>query len=54
MVDVGTITAALSAASSAVGLFDKIADQTERFITKKPEPMVPPTHRIAIGASDSC
>jgi hypothetical protein len=48
MVDIATITAALSAASSAVGLFDKIADQIERFITKQPKPSVPPEHRMKI------
>jgi hypothetical protein len=48
MVDIVTITAALAAAASAVGLFDKIADQVERFITKQPELSVPPEHRMKI------
>ena len=52
MVDIATITAALSAASSAVGLFDKVADQIERFITKAPEPSVPAQHRMKIEGSD--
>lgn len=48
MVEIAAITAALSAASSAVGLFEKIADQIERFITKQPEPSVPREHRMMI------
>lgn len=51
MVDIATITAAISAATSAVGLFDKMADQIERFITKKPEPGVPKEHRLKIERS---
>ncbi len=42
MVDIATVTATIGAAASAVKLFDKIADQVERFITKSPEPSVPP------------
>ena len=48
MVDMATITAAIGAATSAVGLFDRIADQIERFITKRPEPDVPKEHRLKI------
>jgi hypothetical protein len=41
-------TAAITAATSAVGLIDKISDQIERFITKRPEPSVPREHRQKI------
>jgi hypothetical protein len=51
MVDIAMITSALSAASSAVSLFDKIADQIERFITKSPAPAVPREHRMKIEAT---
>lgn len=44
MVDIAMITSALSAAASALGLFDKIADQVERFITKSPAPEIPREH----------
>src|SRR5262245_3086295 len=46
--DIGTITAAIAAATSAVGLVDKVADQIERFLTKKPTPAVPVEHRAKI------
>ena len=52
MLDIAMITAALGAAASAVGLFDKIADQIERFITKRPEPVVPVEHRMRIESTD--
>jgi hypothetical protein len=52
MTDVATVTAAISAATAAVGLFDKIADQVQRFITKQPEPDVPREHRMRIEESD--
>lgn len=48
MVDLATITAAISAAASGVGLIDKIADQIDRFMTKTPEPAVPNEHRLKI------
>jgi hypothetical protein len=48
MIDLAIITAAISAATSAVGLIDKIADQVERFMTKNSEPMVPQEHRFKI------
>jgi len=48
MVDIATITAAIGAATSAVGLIDKIADQIIRFLTKRPEPVVPKEHRLKI------
>jgi DNA polymerase I-like protein with 3'-5' exonuclease and polymerase domains len=51
MVDIATITAAIGAATSAVGLFDKMADQIERFITKRPKPAVPKEHRLKIEKS---
>lgn len=51
MVDIAMISAAIGAATSAVGLFDKIADQIERFITKRPEPGIPSEHRLKIEQS---
>lgn len=51
MVEIATITSALAAAASAVGLFDKIADQVERFITRSPAPAVPKEHRMSIEAT---
>jgi hypothetical protein len=48
MVDIATITAAIMAATSAVGLIDKISDQVTRFITKESEPPVPKEHRMKI------
>lgn len=48
MVDLPTITAAITAATSAVGLIDKIADQIDGFMTKRPEPAVPKEHRLKI------
>ena len=48
MLDLATITGVISAAASAVGLIDKIADQIERFMTKRPEPEVPKEHRLKI------
>lgn len=53
MVDLATISAAISATASAVGLFDKIADQVERFITKSPVPSVPKEHRMKIAEEDN-
>jgi len=50
-VDIATVTAAISAATAAVGLFDRIADQVERFITKQPAPSVPREHRQTIVES---
>jgi hypothetical protein len=49
MVDLAAITKAISAVTSAVGLFDKIADQIERFITKSPAPSVPKERRMKIS-----
>lgn len=51
--DPGTITAAIGAASAAVGLIDKIADQVERFLTDKPDPEIPKEHRMKIEARGS-
>lgn len=42
------IAAVVSAATSAMSLFDKIADQVERFLTKSPKPAVPKEHRMII------
>ncbi len=42
---------AISAVASAIGLFDKIADQIERFLTKKPAPSVPKEHRLMFERS---
>jgi hypothetical protein len=42
----------ITAATAAIGLFDKIADQIERFIQKRPEPAVPPEHRMTIAEDD--
>ena len=36
MIGLATITAAIGAASSTIGLVDKIADQVEAFLTKGP------------------
>jgi hypothetical protein len=52
MADIATISAAIGAAASAVGLFDKIADQVERFITKSEGPSVPKEHRMKIAEED--
>ena len=48
MVDIATITAAIGAATSAVGLIDKVADQIDRFLTKRPDPAIPKEHRLKI------
>ena len=48
MVDIGTLTAALGAASAGIQLIDKISDQVTRFITGHPDPEVPKTHRSTI------
>ena len=48
MIDLATVTAAISAATSAVGLIDKIADQVDRIVTGKSEPSVPKEHRMTI------
>jgi len=45
MVDPLTV---IGAATAAVGLFDKIADQVERFMTRRPLPDVPAEHRMSI------
>jgi DNA polymerase I-like protein with 3'-5' exonuclease and polymerase domains len=49
MVDIATITAAIAAATSGVGLIDKIADQISRFIRKDPTPVVPKEYRMKIS-----
>jgi hypothetical protein len=48
MIDVALISSVISAAASGVALFDKIADQVERFISKKPEPAIPKEFRMKI------
>jgi len=48
MIDIAIITAAISAATSAVEIIDKIADQIDRFMTKSPEPAIPKEHRLKI------
>lgn len=48
MFDLTLVSGAIAAATSAVRLIDKITDQVERFITKKPEPAVPKEHRQTI------
>lgn len=54
MVDIATISAGIAAASAAVKLFDGIADQVERFITKSETPSVPKEHRMKIeGDADA-
>jgi hypothetical protein len=52
MIDLAIISGAISAATSAVALFDKICDQVERFITNSPDPMVPISHRMKIVKED--
>jgi DNA polymerase I-like protein with 3'-5' exonuclease and polymerase domains len=44
--------AIISATTAAIGLFDKIADQIERFITKRPQPDVPAEYRVSISEKD--
>jgi hypothetical protein len=51
--DISTITAAIGAASAAVGLVDKIADQVKRFLCDQPETGVPDVHRQHIEGSGS-
>lgn len=54
MVDPATITAAITAAASAIGLIDKIADQIKRYLTKIPEAKVPREYRLKIqGKNDT-
>lgn len=45
MVDLAAVTVALDAATSAVGLIDKIWDQVERFMSSSPEAAVPNQHK---------
>ena len=49
MVDLATISAAVTAATAGVSLIDKIADQVDRFLTKRPAPAVPKEHRMRIA-----
>jgi len=48
MLDPVTITGIITAASSAIGLVDKIADQFSRFVTKRPDPTGPKEYRYKI------
>ena len=48
MVELATVTAAISAATSAVGLIDKMADQIMRFVKGETASSVPPEHRLKI------
>jgi hypothetical protein len=48
MMDVELISAAIAAATSAVGLIDKIGDQIERFVNKRSVSTLPPEHREKI------
>ena len=52
MIDLATISAAISAATSAVGFIDKLTDQIERFITKSESPSVPKEHRMKISGEN--
>jgi hypothetical protein len=51
VVDIAVITGAITAATKAVGLFDKIADQVERFITKQAAATTTPNYRMKIESS---
>ena len=44
MVDMVTVSAAISAATSAVGLIDAIWDQVDRFLEGRSAPIVPKEH----------
>jgi hypothetical protein len=48
MIDIATVTTAIGAASSAVALIDKIYDQVDRFLTGRPDPVIPKEHRQKI------
>ena len=48
MVDMATITAAITAATSGVALIDKIADEIDRFLTGRSNPAYPKEHRAQI------
>jgi hypothetical protein len=52
MVDFTTLTVAMNAATAAIGLFDKMADQLERFITRSPAPSTPTEHRMKIESTE--
>ncbi len=52
MVDFTAVTVALNAATAAITLFDKMADQVERFITKSPAPSTPTEHRMKIESAE--
>jgi hypothetical protein len=46
--DIPTATAVLALTGKAVELFDKVADQIARFITKRPDPTGPKQYRYKI------
>lgn len=52
-IDIPTITAAIGAATAAVGLIDKIADQLESFLTGNSQPATPEEFKQKIEASGS-
>lgn len=45
-------TAAITAATQAIGLFDRISDQVVRFKTRRPASSGPPGHGMTIKESD--
>ncbi len=52
MVDIATASAAIGAATSAVGLIDKIWDQVDRFLEGASGPVIPKEHRQKIEKQD--
>jgi hypothetical protein len=48
MIDIATLTTAITAATSGVALIDQIADQIDRFFHKKPETETPHEHSFKI------
>ena len=48
MLDPVTVTGIITAASSAIDLVDKVADQFSRFVTKRPDPTGPKEYRYKI------
>lgn len=53
MTDLATLSTAITAATSAVGLIDAIWDQVDRFLTGRSEPAVPKEHRQKIELPDN-
>ena len=48
MTALATVSAAITAATSAVGLIDAIWDQVDRFLTGRLVPVIPKEHRQKI------